>query len=138
MTTETQRTGNQVTHGFKELVAEANASVRTYSPQEAMNRIGEEGVLFVDVRDAPELTKGMVPGAVHASRGMLEYHIDPESPYYKDEFSGAEELVFYCAAGARSALAAQSAQKMGLGHVAHIAGGFPAWKEAGGPTVDSD
>ena len=103
-----------------------------------MNRFDEDGVLFVDVRDAPELPRGMIPGAVHVSRGMLEFHIDPESPYYKDEFSGAEELVFYCAAGARSALAAQSAQKMGLKHVAHIAGGFPAWKEAGGRTVDSN
>lgn len=133
MTMKNQPNENQITHGFKELVAEANAEVRTYSPEEAIARLTEDGVRFVDVRDAPELTEGGVPDAIHASRGMLEFHIDPESPYYMDEFGDAAELVFYCAAGARSALAAQRAMEMGRDDVAHVAGGFPAWKEAGGP-----
>lgn len=134
MAVETQTIADSnITKGFKELVAEANATVRTYSPEEAIEYLDKDGVLFVDVRDAPELSAGMIPGAVHASRGMLEFHIDPESPYYKDEFDGAEELVFYCAAGARSALAAQRATEMGLTNVSHIQGGFPAWKEVGGP-----
>lgn len=124
---------SKITKGFKELVAEANATIRTYSPEEAIEYLDRDGVLFVDVRDAPELSAGMIPGAVHASRGMLEFHIDPESPYYKHEFDGAEELVFYCAAGARSALAAQRAAEMGLKNVSHVQGGFPAWKEVGGP-----
>lgn len=133
MTSETQVNENQIIRGFKELVAKANADVKTYSPAEAINRLNEDGVLFVDVRDAPELTEGMVPDAIHASRGMLEFHIDPESPYYMDEFGDAKELVFYCAAGARSALAAQRTMEMGRTDVAHVEGGFPAWQKAGGP-----
>lgn len=124
---------SNVTKDSKELVAEANATIRTYSPEEAIEYLDRDGVLFVDVRDAPELSAGMIPGAVHASRGTLEFHIDPESPYYKDEFDGAEELVFYCAAGARSVLAAQRATEMGLTNVSHVRGGFPAWKGADGP-----
>lgn len=138
MTTETRSNENQITRGFKELVAEANAVVRTYTPEEAIDRLDEDGVLFVDVRDAPELTEGRVPDAIHASRGMLEFHIDPDSPYYMDEFGDATELVFYCAAGARSALAAQRAAEMGRDRVAHVAGGFPAWTEAGGPVDVND
>ncbi|WP_339104508.1 rhodanese-like domain-containing protein [Haloterrigena salinisoli] len=138
MTTETRSNESQITRGFRELVAEANTAIRTYSPEEAIDRLDEDGVLFVDVRDAPELTEGRVPGAIHASRGMLEFHIDPDSPYYMDEFSDAAELVFYCAAGARSALAAQRAAEMGRDRVAHVAGGFPAWTEAGGPIRGDD
>lgn len=95
-------------------------------------------MVFIDVRDTPELdTKGTIPGAIHASRGMLEFHIDPESPYHIEEFVSGKELLFYCAVGGRSALAAQTAQEMGLSSIANVEGGFEAWIEVGGPTENA-
>src|SRR5690606_18958113 len=94
--------------------------------------LGRGDAVFVDVRDAPELAGGRIPGAVHASRGMLEFLIDPESPYHKQVFAEPKEFIFYCKSGARSALAAQSAQEMGLARVATIEGGLNAWEEGGG------
>jgi 2-methylaconitate isomerase len=75
---------------------------------------------------------GKIPGAVHASRGMLEFHADPESPYFKDVFSPDRRLILYCASGGRSALAASRLQEMGFSNVAHMAGGIKAWKDASG------
>ena len=120
--------------GFKQLVAEANAVVETVPAAEAMKRLQTEEVVFIDIRDLPELERdGKIPGAVHASRGMLEFHADPESPYHKDVFASGKKLFLYCASGGRSALAAQRLQEMGLTHVAHVSGGLKAWKEANGP-----
>jgi rhodanese-related sulfurtransferase len=91
-------------------------------------------VVLVDLRDIRELQRdGRVPGAFHCPRGMLEFWIDPTSPYHKPVFAQDKRFVFFCAGGLRSALAAQTAQRMGLKPVAHIAGGFGAWKKAGGP-----
>jgi rhodanese-related sulfurtransferase len=91
-------------------------------------------VVLVDLRDIRELNRdGKVPGAFHAPRGMLEFWVDPESPYYKEIFGSGKKFVFLCAGGMRSALAAQTVQKMGLEPVCHIEGGFRAWQEAGGP-----
>jgi rhodanese-related sulfurtransferase len=119
---------------YKDLIAEANAVIRTVPTAEAIRRVGDPNVLFVDLRDTPELERdGRIPGAVHATRGMLEFLIDPASPYHNDVFSSGRELLFYCASGGRSALAAQTAQRMGLPRVAHVGGGLKAWKEAGGP-----
>ena len=118
----------------KEYLAEANKEVKAYEVEEAMALLGREGVRFIDVRDEPELLEdGKIPGAIHASRGMLEFYIDPLSPYHKDEFSSDHELIFYCKSSGRSVLAAQRAQEMGLDRVGHIAGGFSNWKEKGGP-----
>ncbi|HLT47090.1 MAG TPA: rhodanese-like domain-containing protein [Rubricoccaceae bacterium] len=118
----------------KDLVGEANAQVRTYSVPEAASRLGEADVVFVDVRDEPELVRdGKIPGAVHASRGMLEFYIDPGTPYHMDVFDSGKEIIFYCKSGGRSALAAQRAQEMGVPNVAHVEGGLNAWKEADGP-----
>ncbi|MFT2009760.1 rhodanese-like domain-containing protein [Pontibacter sp. 13R65] len=118
---------------LKEMVAEANQQIKTYEVTDAMALLNHKNVRFIDVRDEPELVReGKVPGATHASRGMLEFYIDPHSPYHKDIFASDAELVFYCKSGGRSALAAQKAQEMGVKHVAHIAGGFNAWKEQGG------
>jgi rhodanese-related sulfurtransferase len=120
--------------GYKQLVAEANAVVETVPAAEAVKRLQTEEVVFVDIRDLPELERdGKIPGAVHASRGMLEFHADPESPYHKDVFASGKTLLLYCASGGRSALAAQRLQEMGLAHVAHVAGGLKAWKEVNGP-----
>jgi rhodanese-related sulfurtransferase len=123
-----------VKKGFKQLVAEANAAVETVPAAEAVKRLQSEGLVFIDIRDLPELERdGKIPGAIHASRGMLEFHADPESPYHKDVFASGKKLYLYCASGGRSALAAQRLQEMGLTHVAHVGGGFKAWKEANGP-----
>ena len=120
--------------GFKTLVAEANAAIESYTVQDAMTRVGDDSVAFIDLREIDELHRdGKVPGAIHAPRGMLEFYIDPESPYHKEVFSSGKKIIFYCASSGRSALAAQTAQEMGLGSVAHVAGGIKAWREVGGP-----
>jgi rhodanese-related sulfurtransferase len=120
--------------GYKQLVAEANAAVETIPAAEAMKQLNNQEVVFIDLRDLPELERdGKIPGAVHASRGMLEFHADPESPYHKDVFASGKKLLLYCASGGRSALAAQQLQAMGLSGVAHVGGGLKAWKEANGP-----
>jgi rhodanese-related sulfurtransferase len=120
--------------GYKALVAEAAACIKAYSAQEAKARLGDPDVLFVDVRDVRELEReGVIPGAYHAPRGMIEFWIDPESPYYKPVFGERKEFIFFCAAGWRSALTGRTVQEMGLAPVAHIDGGFAAWREAGGP-----
>jgi rhodanese-related sulfurtransferase len=120
--------------GFKTLVAEANAVIESYTVQDAMTRVGDDSVAFIDLREIDELHRdGKVPGAFHAPRGMLEFYIDPESPYHKKIFSSGKKIIFYCASSGRSALATKTAQEMGLGSVAHVAGGIKAWKEAGGP-----
>ncbi|NIM27569.1 MAG: rhodanese-like domain-containing protein [Gammaproteobacteria bacterium] len=122
--------------GFKDYLAEANARVETCSVQDAMRLHGRADWIFVDVRDAAELaTEGKIPQAVHASRGLLEFRIDPASPMHDPGLAPAENkrFVFYCGTGGRSALAAERAMEMGLGEVISMAGGFNAWKAAGGP-----
>lgn len=129
---------NEISLRYEKLVAEAGATVRAYSPAEAISLLDEEGVVFVAVRDTLELAAGMVRGAIHASRGRLETHLNPHSPHYRSEFDGAAELVFYCATGSRSVLAARQAQQLGFEHVAHFDGGFAVWVDAGGPTQTTD
>ena len=120
--------------GYKALVAEAEAQIETIAVDAAKRLVGAPGVVFVDLRDPRELDKeGRIPGAFHCPRGMLEFWIDPESPYARAVFQQEAKFVFFCAAGWRSALATKTAQDMGLSPVAHIAGGFGAWKAAGGP-----
>jgi rhodanese-related sulfurtransferase len=119
--------------GYKALLAEADAEVEAISAAEAMALMGDEDVLIVDLRDVRELKReGYSPGSVHAPRGMLEFWVDPESPYHKEIFASGKRMVLHCAAGWRSALAAKTLQDMGLENVCHMAGGFDAWKEAGG------
>jgi rhodanese-related sulfurtransferase len=125
-----------ITKGVKELCAEAEAEIETLSVEEAIKLLDDETVQLVDIRDIRELWRdGAVPGALHAPRGMLEFWVDPESPYHREDFASGKRFVFFCGGGWRSALATQSVQRMGLKPVAHIAGGYAAWKEAGGPTV---
>ena len=123
---------------YEELVAEAEATVRTYSPGEALALCDEDTVLFVDVRETLELAAGMIRGAIHVPRGRLEAHLAPDSSPVRDELDIAVEAVFYCATGSRSALAAQQARQLGLEGVAHLDGGFSAWMDAGGPTQEFD
>ena len=120
--------------GFRQLVDEAKARIITIGLPEARERLGRDDVVFVDLRDIRELEReGMIPGAFHCPRGMLEFWIDPDSPYHKDIFSSGKQFVFYCASAWRSALATAAVQDMGLEPVAHVEGGFTAWKKAGGP-----
>ena len=118
----------------QQLVAEAMAEIETIPVAEAMPLLGDDGVLFIDIRDIRELDReGRIPGAMHMPRGMLEFWVDPQSPYYRDVFASGKKFVFFCAGALRSALATQTMQRMGLKPVAHIEGGFAAWREAGGP-----
>ena len=120
--------------GFKQLVDEAERDIDTLTIDQAKALMYDERVQFVDLRDVRELWReGKIPGAIHAPRGMLEFWVDPESPYYRDVFGSGKTFVFYCAAGWRSALATQQMQKMGLHPVCHIGGGFSAWQKSGGP-----
>lgn len=125
--------------GIKQLLAEANEKIITYTPAEALAYLHNDNVVFVDIRDLPELEHtGQIPGAIHASRGMLEFLVDPESPYHNDIFGSGKKFLFYCASGGRSALATKQMQEMGLDQVAHIKGGLKAWKENNGPVDVAD
>jgi rhodanese-related sulfurtransferase len=118
----------------KSLVDEAMAQVTTYTVEQARALHGHPGVQFVDVRDVRELEhEGVIPGALHAPRGMLEFWVDPDSPYHRDVFAQDKEYVLFCALGWRSALATKTLMDMGLERVAHVEGGFTAWKDAGAP-----
>lgn len=121
--------------GYKQLLEEANAEVAAIAPVEAIPLLAKKDeVTFIDLRDPRELEReGKIPGAYHCPRGMLEFWIDPESPYHKPIFAEGKKLLFFCAGGWRSALAAKTAQDMGLEKVAHLEGGFGAWRQAGGP-----
>jgi rhodanese-related sulfurtransferase len=123
-----------IVKGYKALLEEANAAIETLGVEEAIAAHGADDVIFVDLRDPRELEReGRLPGAFHCPRGMLEFWIDPESPYAKPVFQADKRFIFFCAGGWRSALAAKAAQEMGLKPVAHVEGGFGAWKKAGGP-----
>ncbi|MDE0150293.1 MAG: rhodanese-like domain-containing protein [Rhodospirillaceae bacterium] len=126
-----------VTKGIKALVEEAYARVETWTVEDAIARFGDDSIQLVDIRDIRELWReGTVPSAVHAPRGMLEFWVDPDSPYHREVFATDRKLVFYCAAGWRSALAGKAMLEMGLTNVAHIDGGFTGWKKAGGPVEE--
>jgi rhodanese-related sulfurtransferase len=122
-----------ITKGYKALLAEAEAGVETLDVDAVKALAGRDDVVLVDLRDPRELEReGMMPGAFHCPRGMLEFWIDPESPYAKPVFQEDKQFVFFCAGGWRSALAAKTAADMGLKPVAHLRGGFGEWKKQGG------
>lgn len=119
--------------GYEELVRRAEAEIETIAVEQAMTEAGDSNTVFIDLRDIRELQReGKIPGARHIPRGMLEFWIDPQSPYHKPFLTEPKRFIFYCNLGWRSALAAQVAQQMGLENVCHIEGGFDAWKSAGG------
>lgn len=126
-----------ITKGVKQLVDEANAEIETVPLDAAKSLLEDDSIVFVDIRDVRELDReGMIPGAMHAPRGMLEFWVDPDSPYHKDIFASGKKFLLYCAGAQRSALAAKAIQDMGLKPVAHLEGGFGGWKEADGPIGD--
>ena len=117
---------------IKQLLEAANAVVPKVTPAQAREMMAKGNTLVVDVRDAPELEKsGKVAGAVHHSRGMLEFRADPESPYYDKSFARDKTIIIYCASGGRSALAGKVLKDMGYGQVYNI-GAFKDWAESGG------
>ena len=123
-----------ITKGFRALVDEAMAEVKTYTAAEVIVKSGNKNVQIVDIRDVRELKDGTVTGSYHAPRCMLEFWVDPESPYHKKIWADeSKEFILFCGAGWRSALAAKTLQDMGMTNVAHMDGGYAAWLEAGGP-----
>ncbi|MDA1372110.1 MAG: rhodanese-like domain-containing protein [Proteobacteria bacterium] len=119
----------EVKKGVKALVEEAERQIQTLTPVEVDQRLQQKGVLLVDLRDIREVKRdGKIPQSLHVPRGMLEFWIDPDSPYYRTEFDQVEAVILYCNKGWRSALAAQSLQSMGLENVAHMQGGMEQWQ----------
>ena len=120
--------------GYRQLVDEAMAEIETLATADAIARHAAGNAILIDLRESGELRReGRIPGAVHVPRGMLEFWIDPESPYFKPALAGPVPFILFCGAGWRSALAARALQDMGIDQVSHIGGGFDAWRAAGGP-----
>ena len=125
-----------ITKGFRQLVDEAMEEIKTYTVEDVKARLADPAMQIVDIRDPRELEQGgTVVGALHAPRGMLEFWVDPASPYFKPVFADeSREFVLFCGAGWRSALATKTLQHMGMRNVAHIDGGYAEWKKQGAPT----
>ena len=123
--------------GYQALINGAMAQIETVPLDQAQELLSDSDTVFVDIRDVRELEReGMIPNALHAPRGMLEFWVDPDSPYYKPIFGEGKRLVLYCASAWRSALATETLQKMCVPNVCHLEGGFSSWKKAGLPTVE--
>jgi len=121
-----------ITRTAQQLVSEAMRRIHTLSLEEARAHLDNPNALFVDIRDVRELEReGLIRGAFHAPRGMLEFWVDPDSPYHKPVFASEKTFILYCQSAWRSALATATLQDMGMDSVCHIGGGFKAWKEAG-------
>jgi rhodanese-related sulfurtransferase len=115
-----------------ELVAEAKQRVTNLTVDDVVAELATGDPLIVDVREPSERDEqGSIPGAISAPRGMLEFWADPTSAYHRPEFDPSRRVILHCAAGGRSALAADTLQQMGYANVAHLDGGFTAWKQAG-------
>ncbi len=121
------------TKGVRQLLMEANDAVETMGAQEALELLGQEDVVFVDVRESHERAQGFVPGSIHAPRGFLEFVADPEGPMHNPAFASGKRLILYCGSGTRSALAGKTLCDMGLGNLVNLTGGAQAWLQAGGP-----
>jgi rhodanese-related sulfurtransferase len=119
--------------GIRQLLMEADAVVETVSVADACSLVGNEDVVFVDVRESQERAKGYIAGSIHAPRGFLEFIADPQAPMHDPAFSSGKRLILYCGSGTRSALAGRSLAEMGLTKLANLEGGFQAWVQAGGP-----
>jgi rhodanese-related sulfurtransferase len=130
------KNADMIKKGVKELIAEAEKRTRGISVDEAKKRHGDPDTVFVDLRDVRELERdGMIPGAFHAPRGMLEFWVDPQSPYYKPVFAEGKSFILYCQADWRGVLAAATLADMGMPGVLHLEGGYGEWRKAGGPTA---
>jgi rhodanese-related sulfurtransferase len=120
-----------------DMVKEAKQQIENLTPQQVKEELDKENTTLIDLRESEELKQnGTIPGAVHAPRGMLEFYADPSLPYHKPEFDKNKRIILHCASGGRSALAASTLKQMGYTNVAHLDGGFKAWKEAGLPVKE--
>lgn len=121
-----------------ELVAEAKQRIENLSVEQTAAELAKGDALLVDLREPSERAEfGVIPGAVHAPRGMLEFWADPTSAYHRAEFDPQRRIILHCAGGGRSALAADVMQQMGYHNVAHLEGGYSAWQAAGQPTEEA-
>ncbi len=119
--------------GFRQLVAEAEEKIKTTAVEELLDESQRRELLLVDLRDIRELWReGTIPGSIHIPRGMLEFWIDPESPYFNKAFAESRPIVLFCNKGWRSALATEVCQRMGVQEISHLEGGFENWVKAGG------
>lgn len=116
-----------------ELVSEAKASIENLGPEDVAKEMESGEVLVVDIREASEREGGRIPGSIHAPRGMLEFYADPSSPYHLEDFDPNKRVILHCAAGGRSSLGVKALEQLGYTNIAHLDGGFEAWKEAGNP-----
>ncbi len=115
-----------------EMVAEARSKIEEIETVDAIAMVGDPDVVIVDIRDVRERKNGFIPGSFHCPRGMAEFWVDPESPYFKDVFAQNKRFVFHCASGWRSALTVAVLNRMGF-EAAHIKEGFSTWEKQGGP-----
>ena len=130
----TRTPGSPLTTTAQQLVDEANSRITTLTRDEVLPLLDDPGTLLVDIRDVRELEReGTIPGAKHAPRGMLEFWVDPDSPYFKPVFGEPKRFILYCQSAWRSALATAALQDMGMDNVAHVEGGFTEWKKQGAP-----
>ena len=121
-----------------EMVADAKGRIENLTADQVASELNEEDVVLIDIREDDERSQaGAIPNSVAAPRGMLEFWADPTSAYHREEFDPAQRTILYCASGGRSALAADTLQKMGYGNVAHLDGGIKAWKEGGHPVEEA-
>jgi|TARA_B110001454_G_C12433000_1_gene314396 rhodanese-related sulfurtransferase len=124
---------------IKGLISEAENQIATLTVKEVLAIKGNTEVQLIDLRDIRELWKeGTIPQSIHVPRGMLEFWVAPDSDYHKDIFASGKKFIFFCALGHRSALATLAIQNMGLSPVAHIKGGYTAWKKSGAPTENKE
>ena len=121
-----------VTKGLREMLIEATAATETIEPQEALELLGKEDAVFVDVRESHERAQGFIPGSIHAPRGFLEFIAHPEGPMHNPVFTSGKRLILYCGSGTRSALAGKTLHDMGLSNLVNLAGGIQGWLQAGG------
>ncbi len=123
----------KLTKTAAEMVAEARARIDEIETEALIERLGDDDLVIVDIRDVRERQRsGSIPGSVHAPRGMVEFWVDPDSPYFKEVFGQEKTFVFHCASGWRSALTVATLQDMGF-PAAHLRAGFSDWVAKGGP-----
>jgi rhodanese-related sulfurtransferase len=120
-----------------QLVEQAKTRIKEISAVSTVNLVDHEDIVFVDIRDIRERQReGYIPGSIHAPRGMIEFWVDPDSPYFKAVFGQDKRFIFHCASGWRSALTVATLQDMGF-HAEHIEDGFKGWIKAGGTVEKS-
>ena len=125
------------TKSATDLVKEAKQQIENLTPAQVKEKLEKGNVTLIDIRESEELKQnGKIPGSFHAPRGMLEFYADPLLPYYKPEFNKNNQIILHCVSGGRSALATATLKQMGYENVAHLDGGFKAWKEAGLPVTE--